>query len=192
MASSAMRTSSRKGASFPIPIVSPRARRMSDIPQARLRQHGAHSAQAWEQDAVHGCRYSTPSEALTLASVVEKETGLRARAAAHRRRVHHAAAHGMRSQSDPTVIYGIGEKYDGDIRTQGSVDGHALQHLHARWLRRPRRSRSPGRESDPRGGASGGDWRYFLRRHRGWHRRALLFEDARGAQRSSAPVSSRG
>jgi UPF0755 protein len=58
----------------------------------------------------------TPEAALALASIVEKETGLaseRARVAGvyiNRLRI------GMRLQSDPSVIYGIGPAYDGNIR----------------------------------------------------------------------------
>jgi UPF0755 protein len=58
----------------------------------------------------------TPYELLTLASIVEKETGLevdRDKVAAvfvNRLKI------GMRLQSDPTTIYGMGDNFDGNIR----------------------------------------------------------------------------
>ncbi len=72
-------------------------------------------AVAWaERDA--DLPMQTPYEALILASIVEKETGtpadrtMIAGVFVNRLRKH------MLLQTDPTVIYGIGDKFDGNIR----------------------------------------------------------------------------
>ena len=78
---------------------------------------------AWAQRA-SDTPLKSADEALILASIVEKETGLasdRAHIAgvfANRLRV------GMLLQTDPTVIYGLGEKFDGNLRKRDLQTDH--------------------------------------------------------------------
>jgi UPF0755 protein len=74
-------------------------------------------ADAWAQrDSTAPLR--TPEEALILASIIEKETGLES----DRRRIGGVFANrlriGMRLQTDPAVIYGLGERFDGNLRRE--------------------------------------------------------------------------
>ena len=81
----------------------------------------AHAAMEKELDAAWAERsddlpLKSPYELLILASIIEKETGL----ASERPQIAGVFARrlkmGMRLQTDPTVIYGIGSAYDGNIR----------------------------------------------------------------------------
>ncbi|MCM0045634.1 MAG: endolytic transglycosylase MltG [Burkholderiaceae bacterium] len=73
--------------------------------------------QSWAK-RVSGLPYEKPYDALIMASIVEKETGREE----DRRRVASVFVNrlrqGMLLQTDPTVIYGIGSSFDGNLRKQ--------------------------------------------------------------------------
>ncbi len=72
-------------------------------------------AQAWAQRAPDAM-VRTPEQALILASIIEKETGVDSDRALVGGVFNNRLRIGMRLQTDPTVIYGLGERFDGNLR----------------------------------------------------------------------------
>jgi len=70
---------------------------------------------AWEGRA-NGIPLQSAEEALILASIIEKETGIAEERPAIAGVFARRLKIGMPLQTDPTVIYGIGSSYDGNIR----------------------------------------------------------------------------
>ena len=69
----------------------------------------------WEKRSVNS-KLSNRLEALNLASIIEKETQHSPDRTLVSSVFHNRLAIKMRLQSDPTIIYGLGEKFDGNLR----------------------------------------------------------------------------
>jgi len=72
-------------------------------------------AKAWAARS-SGVALKSPDEALILASIVEKETGKGSDRAMIASVFHNRLRIGMMLQTDPTVIYGLGEAFDGNLK----------------------------------------------------------------------------
>ncbi len=101
--------------------------------------------EAWAQ-RVPDLPLRTPYEALVLASIVEKETGLES----DRDKVAAVFVNRLRKrmmlQSDPTTIYGLGERFDGNLR-RSHLQADTPYNTYTRTGLPPTPIAAPGRSS---------------------------------------------
>ncbi len=83
--------------------------------QRAMKAMDQHLAQAWQARSPEAA-VKTPEQALILASIVEKETGKAQDRAEISGVFNNRLRIGMRLQTDPTVIYGLGDSFDGNLR----------------------------------------------------------------------------
>nr|MBP6707954.1 endolytic transglycosylase MltG [Accumulibacter sp.] len=93
------------------------AKRSSDLELLARAQRAMqrHLAREWPARAA-GLPYREPYQALILASIIEKETGRDADRSLVAAVFVNRLRRGMPLQTDPSVIYGLGEKFDGNLR----------------------------------------------------------------------------
>ena len=111
----------------------------------------------------------TPYEALTLASIIEKETGK----ASERPRIAGVFVRrlklGMKLQTDPTVIYGLGEAFNGNL-TRAHLQTDTLHNTYTRFGLPPTPIAMPGRDAiEAALHPAAGNELYFVARGDGSH-----------------------
>ena len=88
-----------------------------DILQRAYQTMQNHLQASWTSRA-ESLPLATPYEALILASIIEKETGIESDRAEIAGVFINRLRKGMRLQTDPTIIYGLGQQFDGNLRKQ--------------------------------------------------------------------------
>lgn len=85
------------------------------VMQRALKAMDRHLAKVWNQKKAN-LVLAHSDELLILASIVEKETGRASDRSLISAVFHNRLKMGMRLQTDPTVIYGLGDAFDGNLR----------------------------------------------------------------------------
>ena len=110
-----------EGRFFPDTYSYPRGTSDTKVLQRALRAMDKRLEAAWAARS-RGIALTSPDEALILASIIEKETGRVADQAQISAVFHNRLDLGMRLQTDPTVIYGMGAQFDGNLRKSDLQD----------------------------------------------------------------------
>ncbi|AOK29525.1 aminodeoxychorismate lyase [Burkholderia singularis] len=105
---------SGEGLFFPDTYLFDHGARDLDVYRRAYRLMQARLAETWAARA-SGLPFGTPYEALTIASLVEKETGHAADRALIAAVFANRLRRGMPLQTDPSVIYGLGDAYSGRL-----------------------------------------------------------------------------
>lgn len=149
------------------------------VVEAMLAQFAKRAAKVWPQGVPQGKELF---DAVTLASIVEKETGQgneRAKVAgvfANRLRLK------MLLQTDPTIIYGLGEKYDGNLHRAQLDDPKNPYNTYQHPGLPPGPICNPGLESlKAAANPEPGDYLYFVSKNDGTHYFSKTLEEHNGA-----------
>ena len=134
-------------------------------------------AQEWEQRQP-GLPYQHPYEALIMASLIEKETGLASERADIAGVFVRRLQRGMRLQTDPAVIYGLGAEFDGNLTRAHLRDSSNPWNTYRHHGLPPTPIAMPGREAvraalQP----AAGDSLYFVARGDGSHQFSATFAE---------------
>lgn len=118
-------------------------------------------SQAWDARNPH-VSLQTPYQALILASIIERETQAEFDRSYVSAVFHRRLAEGMRLESDPTVIYGLGDRFDGNLRKRDLRHPSAYNTYVIKGLP-PTPIANPGRAAIVAAMTpAAGSWRYFV------------------------------
>ncbi len=155
--------------------------------RAHERMHTVLDARMAES-STRACRMRRRDDALIMASIIEKETGRDVERGKISRVFVSRLQRAMRLQTDPTVIYGLGDAFDGNL-TRAQLDSRqSIQHL-SDGRSAADADRAAGACVHSSGAASGRRRLSVLCCARRRQQRIQL--DAGSASRSSAPLPTR-